>query len=205
MSTGVDRARGLEREGITTDRVHWNLSPAALYEEAVRRHEGLIAAEGPLSCRTGMHTGRSPNDKFTAREAPSDRDIEWGKTNKPIDPAQFETLHSELLRSLEGKDLFVQDVYAGADPAYRLPVRIITEYAWHSLFCRNLFIDDPQAAAEAAPQFTVIDTPSFKADPKRHGVNSGAAASVAAGSSMNRFRQNRLCQANSLMTRTGSR
>ena len=178
MSTGVDRARGLEREGITTDRVYWNLAPAALYEEAVRRHEGLIAAEGPLSCRTGLHTGRSPNDKFVVREAPSDRDIDWGKTNKPIEPAQFEALQSELLRSLSDKDLFVQDVYAGADPAYRLPVRIITEYAWHSLFCRNLFIDDPQAAADAAPQFTVIDTPSFKADPKRHGVNSDVVIAV---------------------------
>ena len=178
MSTGLDRARGLEREGISTDRVHWNLTPAALYEEAVRRQEGVIAAAGPLSCRTGLHTGRSPNDKFVVREAPSDREIDWGKTNRPMDPAQFEALHAELLSSLNGKDVFVQDVYAGADPAYRLPVRIITEYAWHSLFCRNLFIDDPQAAADAAPQFTVIDTPSFKADPKRHGVNSDVAIAV---------------------------
>src|SRR5438105_2959117 len=178
MSTGLDRPRGLEHEGISTDRVHWNLSPAALYEEAVRRQEGLIAAEGPLSCRTGSHTGRSPNDKFVVREAPSEREIEWGKTNRAMDPAQFDALHSELLSSLNGKDLFVQDVYAGADPTYRLPVRIITEYAWHSLFCRNLFIDDPQAAAAASPQFTVVDTPSFKADPKRHGVNSDVVIAV---------------------------
>jgi phosphoenolpyruvate carboxykinase (ATP) len=178
MSTGLDRARGLEREGITSDRIHWNLAPAALYEEAVRRQEGVIAAAGPLSCRTGTHTGRSPNDKFVVRESPSDREIEWGKTNKAMEPAQFDLLHTELLRSLNGKELFVQDVYAGADPAYRLPVRIITEYAWHSLFCRNLFIDDPQAASDAAPQFTVIDTPSFKADPKRHGVNSDVVIAV---------------------------
>src|SRR5438067_3031578 len=178
MSIGLDRPRGLEHEGITSDRIHWNLAPAALYEEAVRRQEGLIAAAGPLSCRTGTHTGRSPNDKFVVRESPSDREIEWGKTNRPMEPAQFDVLHAELLRSLNGKDLFVQDVYAGADPAYRLPVRIITEYAWHSLFCRNLFIDDPQAASEAAPEFTVIDTPSFKADPKRHGVNSDVVIAV---------------------------
>jgi phosphoenolpyruvate carboxykinase (ATP) len=172
MSTEVERARGLDREGIRTDRVRWNLSAAALYEEAVRRQEGLIAAGGPLSCRTGLHTGRSPNDKFVVREPSSERDIEWGKVNRPMSEAQFEALHADLLSSLAGKELFVQDVYAGADPAYRLPVRIITEYAWHSLFCRNLFIDDPLAADAAAPAFTIIDAPSFKADPARHGTQS---------------------------------
>jgi phosphoenolpyruvate carboxykinase (ATP) len=180
MSTEVDRARGLDREGIRTDRVRWNLSAAALYEEAVRRQEGLIAADGPLSCRTGQHTGRSPNDKFVVRDAAhaSEREIEWGKVNRPMDPAQFETLHGDLLSSLAGRELFVQDVYAGADPAYRLPVRVITEYAWHSLFCRNLFIDDPQAAEDASPQFTIIDSPSFKADPARHGSNSDVVIAV---------------------------
>jgi phosphoenolpyruvate carboxykinase (ATP) len=178
MSTEVDRARGLDREGIRTDRVRWNLSTAALYEEAVRRQEGLIAAAGPLSCRTGQHTGRSPNDKFVVRDAATEREIDWGKVNRPMDPAQFDTLHTDLLSSLAGRELFVQDVYAGADPAYRLPVRLITEYAWHSLFCRNLFIDDPQAAEAASPQFTIIDSPSFKADPARHGSNSDVVIAV---------------------------
>jgi len=178
MSTGLDRARGLDREGIQTDRVRWNLSPAALYEEAVRRQEGLIAAAGPLSCRTGQHTGRSPNDKFVVRDATSERELEWGKVNRPMDAAQFAALHADLLSSLAGKELFVQDVYAGADPVYRLPVRVITEYAWHSLFCRNLFIDDAQAAEDASPQFTIIDSPSFKADPKRHGSNSDVIIAV---------------------------
>src|SRR4029077_6971619 len=168
MSTEVDRARGLDREGIQTDRVRWNLSPAALYEEAVRRQEGLIAAGGPLSCRTGQHTGRSPNDKFVVRDGASEREIEWGRGNRPRELAHFETLHAELLSSLAGKEVFVQDVYAGADPAYRLGVRVSTEYAWHSMFVRNLFIDYPQAAEDASPQFTVIDSPSFKADPQRH-------------------------------------
>jgi phosphoenolpyruvate carboxykinase (ATP) len=172
MSTGVERARGLEREGITSDRVRWNLSTAALYEEAVRRDEGLIAAEGPLACRTGAHTGRSPNDKFVVREASSEAEIEWGKVNRPMEPATFDLLHRDLLSSLEGKELFVLDCFAGADPTYRLPVRIINEFAWHNLFCRNLFIDDPAAAQAAAPQFTVIDAPTFKADPRRHGTNS---------------------------------
>src|SRR5438067_12169509 len=166
MSTGVERSHGLEREGIETDQVYWNLSTAALYEEAVRRREGVIAAEGPLAYRTGLHTGRSPNDKFLVREPSSEHEIAWGKVNLPMDPAVFDILQADLLSSLTGKELFVQDVYAGADPAFRLPVRIITEYAWHSLFCRNLFIDDPQAVAEASRAFTIIDSPSFKADPK---------------------------------------
>src|SRR3954454_2051335 len=172
MSTEVDRARGLEREGIQTDRVRWNLSTAVLYEEVVRRREGMIAAEGPIVCRTGQHTGRSPNDKFVVREPSSEGEIAWGKVNRPLDPGQFDALHSDLMASLRGKELFVLDCFAGADPKYRLPVRVINEFAWHNLFCRNLFIDDPAAAEAAAPQFTIIDSPSFKADPKRHGSNS---------------------------------
>jgi phosphoenolpyruvate carboxykinase (ATP) len=172
MSTEVERGRGLEREGIQTDRVRWNLTAPALYEEAVRRQEGIIAAEGPLVCRTGQHTGRSPNDKFVVRESSSEASIDWGKVNRAMAPEQFDALHRDLLSSLTGKELFVLDCYAGADPNFRLPVRVITEYAWHSLFCRNLFIDDPAAAAAAAPEFTIIDSPGFKADPRRHGSNS---------------------------------
>ncbi len=172
MSTEVERARGLERDGIQTDRVRWNLSPAVLYEEAVRRQEGLIAAAGPLTCRTGLHTGRSPNDKFIVREASSETEIAWGAVNRAMEPGQFDALHRDLLASLKGKELFVLDCYAGADPEYRLPVRVINEFAWHNLFCRNLFIDDPAAAEAASPQFTIIDSPSFKADPSRHGGKS---------------------------------
>jgi phosphoenolpyruvate carboxykinase (ATP) len=172
MSTEVERARGLDRDGIQTDRVRWNLSAAALYEAAVCRQEGVVAAEGPLACRTGQHTGRSPNDKFVVREPSSESQIDWGKVNRPMDPARFDALHRDLLSSLAGKELFVQDVYAGADPAYRLPVRVINELAWHNLFARNLFIVDPASDASHTPEFTIIDAPSFKADPKRHGSNS---------------------------------
>ena len=172
MGTEVDRARGLEREGIQAERVRWNLSAAVLYEEAVRRGEGVITAQGPLACRTGQHTGRSPNDKFVVREPSSEAEIAWGKVNRPIEPAQFDALHRDLLASLAGKELFVLDCFAGADPKYRLPVRVINEFAWHNLFCRNLFIDDPAAADAASPQVTIIDSPSFKADPARHGSNS---------------------------------
>src|SRR5258705_13861818 len=109
MSTGVERARGLERDGITTDRARWNLSTPALYEEAIRRGEALVAAEGPLACRTGQHTGRSPNDKFVVREPSSEADIKWGTVNPPMDPGQFDLLHRDLLSTLEGQDLFVLD------------------------------------------------------------------------------------------------
>src|SRR5947208_11573194 len=115
----------LERDGIRSRRVHWNLSTAALYEEAVRRQEAAIAAGGALSCRTGQHTGRSPNDKFVVREPSSQADIAWGKVNRPMDQAHFDLLHQDLLQSLAGKELFVLDCFACADPVYRLPVRVI--------------------------------------------------------------------------------
>src|SRR5678816_1735090 len=137
MSTGIERSYGLDRDGIETDRVRWNLSTAALYEEAVRRQEGVITAAGPLACRTGLHTGRSPNDKFVVREPSSEAQIAWGKVNRPMDPAQFDALHRDLLSSLKGAELFVQDCYAGADRAFQLPIRVINEFAWHNLFARN--------------------------------------------------------------------
>jgi phosphoenolpyruvate carboxykinase (ATP) len=172
MTARVERGRSLEQEGLQGVRVRWNLSPAALYEESVRRQEGLIAAEGPLACRTGQHTGRSPNDKFIVREPSSEKDVAWGGPNRPMSPEHFQALHRDLLSSLSGMELFVQDCYAGADPRYRLPIRVITEYAWHNLFARNLFIVDPAAAGEHAAGLTIIDAPSFRADPARHGTNS---------------------------------
>src|SRR5947207_15995722 len=126
MSIQVERAVGLEREGIAAKSVKWNLSVAALYEEALRREEAVLAAEGPLACFTGQHTGRSPNDKFVVRDASVERDIVWGPINRPMDPAQFDVLHADLLSSLAERDVFVLDCYAGADPAYRLPIRVVT-------------------------------------------------------------------------------
>src|SRR2546430_11149066 len=130
MSTVERRGHLLDREGIKTDRVKWNLSAAALYEEAIRKQEGVIAAEGPLVCRTGAHTGRSPNDKFVVREPSSESNVDWGRVNRPMEPAHFDALHRDLIGSLAGKELFVLDCYAGADPAYRVPVRIVNELAW---------------------------------------------------------------------------
>ncbi len=176
MTSGVDRGRSLEAEGIRDAQVHWNLSEAVLYEHAVRRQEGVIAAEGPLVCRTGQHTGRSPNDKFIVREPGSEAHIAWGGPNRAMSPEHFERLREDMLASLTGAELFVQDLYAGADPRYRLPIRVVTEYAWHSLFARNLLIVDELAGH--VPGLTIIDAPSFRADPARHGTNSSVVVAL---------------------------
>jgi len=165
---------GLESDGIDTpERVYWNLTAPALYEEAVRRHEGLIAQQGPIVFHTGRHTGRSPKDKFVVREAGSEIDIWWGTVNQPFDPDQFDAIYRRMLKHLDGKELFVQSPYAVADPHYRLPVRIITETAYHSLFTRNMFIGAPEGVqTDQQPEFTVIDAPSFLARPEEEGTRS---------------------------------
>jgi phosphoenolpyruvate carboxykinase (ATP) len=172
----AQQATGLEGHGIqNVARVYWNLSVPALYEEAVRRREALMSADGPLVCRTGQHTGRSPNDKFIVREPSSEDKVWWSKVNRPIDAARFDALHQRMLTYMEGRELFVQDSYAGADPRYRMPVRIITEQAWHSLFAKHIFIDVPDSMgrpAHTTPEFTVIDMPGVHADPSAHGTNS---------------------------------
>ncbi len=175
MAIQLQRARGLEMVGILrSGPVHWNLGVPALYEASIRRGEGLLAVHGPLACNTGQHTGRSPNDKFFVRDAQSEKHIHWGDVNRAVDAAKFDLLHRDLVGYLQDKELFVLDAWGGADPEYRLPVRIVTEYAWHNLFVRNMFLpeNDPAKRAEHAPQFTVIDIPSFKADPARHGSRS---------------------------------
>ena len=173
MST-VQAGFGLEAHGIQASKpVHLNLTAAALYEHAIRRAEGVIAAEGPLVCRTGAHTGRSPNDKFVVQEPSSSGHVWWGKVNKPMQLAHYEALRADVVAHLSHQELFVQDLYAGADPAYRLSVRFVQELAWQNLFVRNLFIVPPSAdLAGFQPQFTVLTAPSYKADPARHGTRS---------------------------------
>jgi phosphoenolpyruvate carboxykinase (ATP) len=180
MQAGVP---GLEEHGIRTSRpIYRNLGTAGLYEHAIRRQEGELAAEGPLVCRTGAHTGRSPNDKFVVREPASEAHIAWGKVNRPLELAHFEALKRDIVAHLADRELYVQDLYAGADPQYRLPVRFIQELAWQSLFVRNLFIVPPAADLSTfAPQFTVITAPSFRASPERHGTRSDVAIVVNMG------------------------
>ena len=164
----AQQGTGLESHGITNvARVYWNMSVPALYEEAVRRREAAISVDGPLVCRTGQHTGRSPNDKFIVKEPSSAERVWWSKVNRPIDPAHFDALHHRMQNYVEGREIFVQDCYAGADPRYRMPVRIITEQAWHSLFAKHMFIDVPDAIGAPAhePEFTVIDMPGLHAEP----------------------------------------
>ncbi len=165
---------GLDAHGIaTTGQVHWNLTAPLLYEHAIRRSEGVVAADGPLVCRTGQHTGRSPNDKFVVREPSSEAHVHWGKVNRPMSPEHFAVLRADIVAHLAAKDLYVQNLHAGADPVYRLPVRVVSELAWQSLFVRNLFIvptSDELAFHE--PEFTIICAPSFQADAARHGSRS---------------------------------
>ena len=174
ITQGV-RKVGLEAVGIhAAGEVHWNPGVSLLYEEAVRRREGSVAAHGPLVCRTGPHTGRSPNDKFLVREPSSEQHVAWGKVNRPIDAAAFDQLHRRMAAYLKGRELFVQDAWAGADPSFRLPIRVVTERAWHSLFARHLFIPetDPQRQLDHEPQFTVIDAPGVTAVPAEDRTNS---------------------------------
>ena len=173
MST-TQVGRGFDGQGVQSSKpVHFNLSAPALYEHAIRRQEGVIAEDGPLVCRTGAHTGRSPNDKFVVKEPSSEAHVWWGKVNRPMEPAAFDLLRRDVIAHLKAQELFVQDLYAGADPTYRLPVRFIQELAWQNLFVRNLFIVPPAAdLAGFQPQFTVLCAPSYKADPARHGTRS---------------------------------
>jgi phosphoenolpyruvate carboxykinase (ATP) len=164
---------GLEHHGLhDIGRVFWNLSAPQLHEHALTRGEGRLSASGTLVALTGSHTGRSPNDKFLAREPGSENDIWWGKVNRPLEPHHVERLHKKIGDYLKGKEVFVFQGYAGADPAHRLPVRIVTEYAWHSLFAQNMFLreTDPEKLAAFEPGFTVIDAPGCVADPAHDGT-----------------------------------
>jgi phosphoenolpyruvate carboxykinase (ATP) len=159
---------GLINHGLQNlRRVYWNLPTAALYEEAVFRGEGFIAHQGAFVVHTGKHTARAAADKFVVREPGSEEWIWWGQYNRPFHPETFNTLLARVQGFLQQRDVFVQDCFAGADPNYRMPVRIITEYAWHSLFARDMFIK-PATLDEYKkhiPEFTVIAAPSFNASP----------------------------------------
>ncbi len=165
---------GLDQQGlINLAAVHWNLGVPALYEAALRRGEARLAAGGAILAVTGKHTGRSPKDKFFVDEPGSSADIDWGDTNRPISSERFAMMFERMRAYLQGREVFVQDVWAGADPAYRLPVRIVTENAWHSLFARNMFIRPPaDALARFEPAFTILQAPGLLARGAEDGLNS---------------------------------
>ncbi len=164
---------GLDTSGLSTDgTVFFNLTEPHLVEEAVRRDEAHLTAHGALVAYTGQHTGRSPKDKFVVRDENTAPSV-WWDANKPMTREQFDLLHADFVAHAAGHDLFVQDLVGGADPQLALPVRLINEFAWHSLFIRNLLIrPEREALANFVPKMTIIDLPSFKADPARHGCRS---------------------------------
>jgi len=159
--------------------LQWNLSPAALTQQAIQRNEGTLVTGGAFNATTGKHTGRSPNDKFFVNHADLKDSIDWGKVNKPIDVEAADRLWAKARKHVAGRDLFVQDLVAGADPAYRLKVRVITEQAWHNLFARNMFrVPTPEERQDFEPDYTVLQVPSLDADPTTDGTQSETAILV---------------------------
>jgi len=166
---------GLEHHGIrNTRRIFWNLPTSKLYEHIIQNKEGVLSHLGPVVVTTGEYTGRAPNDKFIVKEPSTQENIWWGVVNKAFSPEQFDALYSRVLAYIQGKNLYVQDCYAGAAPNHRLHIRAITEFAWHSLFARNMFIQITERSKleTYSPAFTVIDIPGFKAVPAIDGTNS---------------------------------
>ena len=165
----------LKNQGLTDlERVFWNLSDSALYEEIIFRNEGKIVNNGPLLVKTGKHTARAAADKYVVRESTDEKNIWWGEYNRPISHPVFNSIFNRAQAFCQGEELFVQDCFAGADPEYQMPVRIITEKAWHSLFARNMFltIEDREMLKTFVPEFTVLCLPGFKLDPRIDGTRS---------------------------------
>jgi len=173
ISGRVNPAQTLDTQGISDlGAVHYNLLEPALIEAALKAGEGTLGQGGAFLCSTGKHTGRSPNDKFVVR-TPSVEDTIWWDNNQPMDPAAFDQLHADMLTHMKGGEYFVQDLYGGADPEHRLDVRLVTELAWHGLFIRHMLRRPTLDELDVfTPEYTIINCPSFKADPDRHGCRS---------------------------------
>ena len=166
-STGLG-AQGLKPAGT----LHWNLEAPDLVQAAIRKGEGELAHMGPFVAVTKPHTGRSPNDKFVVKEPSTEQDVDWGKVNQPISEAHYEALLADVQAYLNQQgELFVQDLYCGADAAYRLSCRYVTPNAWHANFVRNMFIrPDVTELAGFVPNFSILHAPEFQADPAKHGT-----------------------------------
>ena len=166
---------GLDICGITDPgKVYWNLPAESLLDIAVKNGEGVKTADQALACTTGAYTGRSPGDKFTVCDATTKDKVDWGKVNQPLSPEQFAQLRCDQLQYLKGRNLFAREAFAGAHPNHRLSIRIINETAWANLFARQLFLRPTESEISVhLPDFTIIHTPGFSADPEKHGTNSG--------------------------------
>ncbi|MFN2636035.1 MAG: phosphoenolpyruvate carboxykinase (ATP) [Gemmatimonadaceae bacterium] len=172
-SVARESSIGLSKQGLRPrGEVHWNLLAPELFQAAARRNEGEFADMGPFVAITSPHTGRSPNDKFVVKEPQSSRDVDWGKVNQPLAPEKYELLLADVREYLNNmSELFVEDLYCGADPAYRLSVRYVSPNAWHMAFVRNMFIrPEPSDLPTFDPNFTVLHAPEFQADATRHGT-----------------------------------
>ena len=168
----VMTGNGLDLHGLEPAKdVYWNLSPAELYEHALRRGEGQLVHMGGFAAVTSPHTGRSPNDKFTVREASCEGTVDWGKVNVPISEEHYRALRADIVDYLNGQDLFVRDAKAGADESYGINVRVVTPNAWQNLFAYNMFLrPTKEEQATMVPDFTVLHAPEFQADPEKHGT-----------------------------------
>ena len=180
MGSSVATDTGLEQQGLEpTGRVHWNLSPARLYEESLAIGDGQIVHMGAIATVTAPHTGRSPNDRFVVRDDVTEAQVDWGKVNVPITPEHFAALRADVVDYLNGRDLYVRDARAGTDDAHGVDVRVVSESPWASLFAYNMFLRlDADELAAFEPDFTVLHAPHFKADSEKHGTRSEAAIVV---------------------------
>lgn len=152
--------------------VYWNLNTPELYEEVARRNEGVLSNHGALLVDTGEHTGRAAKDKAIVREPGSEDKVFWGDVNKDFSQERFNALKERMMAYAKTRELFVQDTFVGADPKYRLPIRVVSELAWHSLFARTMFISSTAETTPHKPEFTIINFPGFQADPQRDGTRS---------------------------------
>jgi len=163
----------LDNYGIKAPaRVYWNLNTPELYEEIARRHEGVFSNYGAILVDTGEFTGRAAKDKAIVRESDSENKVFWGDVNKDFPQEKFNALKERMMAHANGRELFVQDTFVGADPKYRLPIRVVSELSWHSLFARTMFISNSGETEPHKPEFTIINFPSFQADPQRDGTRS---------------------------------
>jgi phosphoenolpyruvate carboxykinase (ATP) len=174
MFTEPKTAHGLEDHGLRNlNAVYSNLGTSQLLEHSIERREGHLADNGAFVVRTGQFTGRSPKDKFIVRDEVTDSHVQWGPVNQPMSEAHFDRIYSKMMKFWQGHDVYVQDCFVGADPQYTLPVRVISQLAWHSLFARQLFITrDATDAGEHRPEFTILFAPEFQTSPADDGANS---------------------------------
>ncbi|MCK5716613.1 MAG: phosphoenolpyruvate carboxykinase (ATP) [Thiomargarita sp.] len=173
MST-LHSSYGLENHGLSNlNNIYWNLNTPALYEHVIRHREGVLTHLGPIVVYTGAHTGRAAHDKFIVQESSTEKEICWGKVNRPMSPQNFETLHHQMNLHLQTQDVYVQDCFSGASPKHRLPIRIISQYAWQNLFARNMFIQGTaEEVSQHIPEFTVIVAPKLLASSTQPGLQS---------------------------------